>query len=190
MPPSGPDRRETEIKLALPSAEAGRALLARAGFAASHPRAFEANSVYDTPAGGLMRSSRLLRLRDFRGQAILTFKGPPEPGPHKSRPEIETSVQDPAALHLILSALGYQVQFRYEKFRTTFHHPQQPGHALLDETPIGVFLELEGPPDWIDSTAAALGFAPAAYILLSYGALYRLHCQNAGIPPAHMVFPQ
>ncbi|MBI5084309.1 MAG: class IV adenylate cyclase [Acidobacteria bacterium] len=189
MSPREPDRRETEIKLAIPTAEAGHALLVRAGFSEFHPRAFESNSVYDTPAGDLMRSSRLLRLRDYHGQAILTFKGPPEPGPHKSRPEFETPVQDPEALHLILAALGFQVQFRYEKYRTTFYHLSQPGEAVLDETPIGAFLELEGPPDWIDSTAAQLGFSPSDYILQSYGALYRLHCQNAGIPPTHMVFP-
>ena len=31
----------------------------------------------------------------------------------------------------------------------------EPGVIELDETPAGDFLELEGPPEWIDATAAA-----------------------------------
>lgn len=185
-PPS--PAKEVEVKLAVDSAEAARALLARAGFEPLHERAFEANSVFDTPARDLMNSSRLLRLRSFRGEAILTFKGAPEPGPHKVRPEFETTASDPAALQLILESLGYEILFRYEKYRTTFHRPGDPGHAVLDETPIGTYLELEGTPAWIDSTAPQLGFTQADYILQSYGALYRQHCQQQGIPPTHMVF--
>lgn len=180
--------KETEIKLAVASAEAARALLARAGFVELHERAFESNSVYDTPARDLMNTSRLLRLRAFRGQAIFTFKGAPEPGPHKVRPEFETAASDPHALHLILESLGYEVLFRYEKYRTTLQREGEPGHAVLDETPIGTYLELEGPAEWIDSTAAELGFSPSDYILLSYGAIYRQHCQQRGVAPTHMVF--
>jgi len=191
MPPAkSEDGRETEIKLSVPSADSARALLTRAGFAPLHERAFESNDVFDTPDSALSRATRLLRLRSFRGESILTFKGEPEPGPHKSRREIETSAGDPAALRLILESLGYQVVFRYEKYRTTFHRAAEPGHAVLDETPIGVFLELEGPAQWIDSTAGLLGFSPPDYILLSYGTLYRDHCRQAGIPPSHMVFAE
>lgn len=190
MDPSRQPRpaKETEVKLRVPSAEAARALLTRAGFRELHSRAFEANSVFDTPARDLMRSSRLLRLRAFRGEAILTFKGAPEPGAHKVRPEVETAASDPHSLQLILESLGYEILFRYEKYRTTLQRAGEPGHALLDETPIGTYLELEGPPEWIDSTAAQLGFTPPDYILLSYGDLYRQHCRQKGIPPTHMVF--
>ena len=180
--------KETEVKLAVPSAEAARELLLCAGFAEVHERAFESNEVYDTPTGELRLGSQLLRLRDFRGEAILTFKGRPEPGTHKVRPEFETRVESAPALRLIFQALGYGLTFRYEKFRTTLHRASESGHALIDETPIGTFLELEGAPGWIDSTAAALGFTPEAYILLSYGSLYRQHCERLGIEPAHMVF--
>jgi adenylate cyclase, class 2 len=109
---------------------------------------------------------------------------------HKIRTELETTLQDPAALRQILAALGFRVTFRYEKFRTTLHKPDAPGHVLLDETPIGWFIEIEGPPDWIDSTARDLGFDRAQYVLESYGALYRLHCEKAGVAPSHMVFPE
>ncbi len=182
--------KETEVKLAVPSAEAARELLLRAGFAEVHERAFESNEVYDTEESDLLRSRRLLRLRDFRGEAILTFKGPPEPGPHKSRPEYETLVESAPAMRQILEALGYRLNFRYEKYRTALQRAGEPGLAVLDETPIGIFLELEGPGAWIDATAGELGFTRESYILLSYGSLYREHCQRAGVEPTHMVFPR
>jgi len=181
--------KETEIKLAVDSAGAGLELLRGAGFQPMHEREFEANSVFDSAARDLTASSRLLRLRSFRGQTILTFKGAPEHGPHKTRPEFETTASDGAALQAILTALGYEVQFRYEKFRTTFQRAGEPGVAVLDETPIGVYLELEGAPAWIDQTAAELGFSSRDYILLSYGTLYRNHCRDKGVEPADMVFP-
>lgn len=180
--------KEIEVKLAVPGAAAARELLLRAGFAELHERAFESNEVYDTEGGDLMLSRRLLRLRDFRNEAIVTFKGPPEPGPHKTRPEYETRVDSAPAFRQILHALGYRLNFRYEKYRTTLQRAGEAGHAVLDETPIGTFLELEGPAAWIDATADELGFARGSYILLSYGSLYREHCQRAGIAPTHMVF--
>jgi adenylate cyclase class 2 len=179
---------EIEIKLSVANAEAARALLERAGFAALHERAFESNTVFDTPALELTSSGRLLRLRAFRGEAVLTYKGVAEPGPHKSRPEIETTAADGEALRRIIEALGYTPRFRYEKYRTTFARPNEPGHAVLDETPIGVYLELEGEPAWIDRTAAELGFARDAYILASYGTLYREYCERTGADPGAMVF--
>lgn len=180
--------KEVEIKLAVASSEEAAQRLRRAGFAPLHERAFESNLVFDTPALDLIYSGRLLRLREFRGEALLTFKGAAEPGPHKVRREIETRVEDGPAMQALLESLGYGVVFRYEKYRTAFSRPGESGRACLDETPIGTFLELEGPPDWIDSAAAELGFLHSDYITQSYGALYREHCQRRGIEPAHMVF--
>jgi adenylate cyclase class 2 len=185
---SQPIPREVEVKLAVPSAESAREMLRRAGFTESIPRSFESNAVFDTPTGTLFQGRRLLRLRDFRNQAIVTFKGPPDPGPHKSRPEIETLVADPAAFQLILLGIGYEVVFRYEKFRTTYQQAEQPGHAVLDETPIGVYLELEGPAAWIDSTATLLGFEPSQYVLRSYAALYQEYRARTAAASPHLVF--
>jgi len=63
------------------------------------------------------------------------------------------------------------------------------GVATLDDTPIGVFLELEGAPGWIDRTARLLGFAEQDYITASYRSLYVDDCAARGIPPADMIFP-
>ena len=90
---------------------------------------------------------------------ILTYKGPPEPGRFKVREEVEVEVGDAGSLRKILERLSFRRTFRYEKFRTEYRRPGEAGHVMLDETPIGVYLELEGDPHWIDGVARELGLA-------------------------------
>jgi len=182
--------REVEIKLAVPDAKSGRAILRRGGFRVSRPRVFEANTVFDTAALALRNTGRLLRLRQAGGDTILTYKGAALPGVHKSREEVETAISHPARMTAILNRLGFDPMFRYEKYRTEFREPRGGGVATLDETPIGVFLELEGPPRWIDRTARRLGFRTGDYITASYGRLYFEWCAQHGLPPDHMIFPR
>jgi adenylate cyclase class 2 len=183
-----PGNREVEVKLAAASAEDALERLARAGFQVLQPRAFEANVVFDTPSAQLRNSGRLLRLREFAGENTLTFKGPPAPGIHKSREEIETKVGSAEEFMQVLDRLGFSPTFRYEKFRTVFERPGEPGLAVLDETPIGVFLELEGAPEWIDATAVRIGYSVDDYITASYGSLYFQNCSQRGEPATNMVF--
>jgi adenylate cyclase class 2 len=180
--------RETEIKLAVTSAKAARALLRVAGFRVSRPRVFESNTVFDKPDFTLRNSGCLLRIREAGGQATLTYKGVARPGLHKSRLEIETGIAGPPALAAIFTNLGYVPVFRYEKYRTEFRQGPSGGVAMVDETPVGVFMELEGAPRWIDLTARRLGFGKADYITASYGRLYFLWAEERGAHPTHMVF--
>ena len=62
----------------------------------------------------------------------------------------------------VLSRLGYQRAFRYEKFRTKYSAGE--GLITVDETPVGIFLELEGPGYWIDETATRLGSGRDRYL--------------------------
>jgi adenylate cyclase, class 2 len=179
---------EVEIKLKLDSAAQGRRLLRRAGFRLLRRRIHEYNLVFDTPYGSLRARGVLLRLRRAGRLATLTFKGPAAKGKYKSRQELETAVHDCMALEGILNSLGFGVLFRYEKYRTEFKGAG-PGIACLDETPIGVYLELEGAPVWIRRAARSLGFQESSYITDTYGSLYRLHCQSKGIAPRDMLFP-
>lgn len=179
---------ETEIKLRLAGAVRAKRLLASLGFTVTRPRIFEINFVFDTPAGSLRRDRKLLRLRQAGGLHTVTFKGPPAAGRHKSREEAECEYGNPAGMRRILAGLGFVPVFRYEKYRTELMGADGAGVVMLDQTPIGDFLELEGSPRWIDRTARKLGFAPADYITSSYGRLYLEYCAERGTEPGDMVF--
>jgi adenylate cyclase class 2 len=179
---------ETEIKLRLNNVADVRRLLVRLGFTVSRRRTFEVNLVFDTPSAALRNSRKLLRLRLAGGVQTVTFKGPPIAGPHKSREEVECEVSNAAAMQRIFEGLGLCLAFRYEKYRTEFVGPDRAGVVMLDQTPIGDFLELEGAPRWIDRTARTLGFSSADYITVSYGSLYLEYCVENGVEPSNMVF--
>ena len=165
--------REIEIKLRLASVAQGRRLLGRAGFTVSKRRVFEENILYDTAESALRNSGSALRLRTSGKREVLTFKGPCEPGKHKSREELEMELGDRKTFEAILSRLGFQPVFRYEKYRAEYSRARTRGTATLDETPVGVFFELEGTPAWIDRTARELGFSEADYITAGYVELHR-----------------
>jgi adenylate cyclase, class 2 len=179
---------EIEIKLAVAAVSEARRRLRQKAFRVIHRRVFEANLVFDTPDRQLLAQRELLRLRMAGNSSLVTFKGSPLVGPHKSREEWETSVGDLQTASAILERLGFELVFRYEKYRTEFAGEDRQGIVMLDETPIGVWLELEGPPGWIDRTAAMLGFSQQEYITSSYGTLYRQYCESRNINPADMVF--
>jgi len=137
---------------------------------------------------------------------ILTFKRPtaqqaaaptsryPSFGSHKVRDEIEAHVTDSGNLVKIFEGLGMRGWFRYEKYRTTFKLPATKSWARdllieVDETPIGTFVELEGPPAAIDRAATELGYSKRDYILTNYLALYAEDCRRKGQQPQNMLFP-
>jgi adenylate cyclase class 2 len=162
---------ETEIKLRMPGPAEARGALSRLGAVARRPRHFEDNLLLDDAASSLRLSGRALRLRRTPGQAVLTFKGPKtEREGVKSRSETEAPVADPDALQAVLLGLGFRPVFRYQKYRETFGWKEV--EVVVDETPIGTFLEIEGPPKAIHAAAKALGYGPADYITESYASLF------------------
>jgi adenylate cyclase, class 2 len=180
-------RREIEIKLPVHDPRALRRRLAELGFRRAAGRYFERNALWDFPNRVLRNKGSLLRLRSEPGRSLLTFKGPRiGAGRFKERAEIEARLRDAAEVTAILEALGLVIAFRYEKYRSLFRRKTDPPHAELafDETPIGLYLEIEGPKRWIDEVARGLGYVPREYITASYGRLYlgwcRAHKREAG----------
>ncbi|MBK5290957.1 MAG: class IV adenylate cyclase [Acidobacteriia bacterium] len=175
-------RLEVEIKLRLPDAATGKRKLRQAGFRVSRKRILETNVLFDTADGRLRREEKLIRLRYSSPRWVLTFKGGTAiaGSRYKIREEVETAVADGAALERILREAGLQSSFYYEKYRTEFRRGGERGCAMLDETPAGMFLELEGSGAWIDRTAKRLGFCPADYITDSYAMIWTRECEKRG----------
>lgn len=185
---------ETEIKLAVRNLAAMRRKIRSLGFRKIRARHFESNVLYDFPDLRLRTARCLLRVRKAGRDWLLTFKGPPAAlRDYKSREEVETILTRGKELQAILARLGMRQVFRYEKYRTIFSPKsaaQGAREALLtlDETPIGNYLELEGPEAWIDQMASRLGYGREDYITASYAALYRQHCDAQEKALTDMVF--
>jgi adenylate cyclase class 2 len=179
---------ETEIKLAVKSTQAARRLLRAAGFTVSRRRVFESNVIFDTPKLTLRKAATLLRVRKAGGVSTITYKGRPAVARHKSREELELEIADAGTMSAIIERLGLSPVFRYEKYRTEYRQSRGAGMAMLDETPVGVYLELEGSPRWIDRTARQLGFSERDYIVHSYARLYLEWCRRERVKAGDMVF--
>ena len=162
---------ETEIKLRLKGPDEGRDALRGLGARLVRERHFEDNLLFNDDRGALGASGSVLRLRRTPAGGVLTFKGPRkvEAG-MRSRPELETPVGDPDAMQAILVGLGFRPAFRYQKYRETYEWEGQ--EIVIDETPIGTFLEIEGDREGIARAATLLGFSPRDYLVASYVALF------------------
>jgi len=194
--------RETEIKLRVYDVAAIVTKLERL-HALCLGRVRERNTLFDTPDGGIRRRGCLLRIRvdspaasrlvpGGLGRAWLTWKAPANAGmDSRYKIKLETELRvDPATNWLAaFGPIGLQSGFRYEKFRTSFRLVREPGvHLELDETPVGTFLEIEGPPRRIDRAARSLGFSPRDYIRATYWDLYAAHCRRHRRTPRNMLF--
>lgn len=180
-------------------------------------RVHEENVIFDTPKSALAKKGQLLRIRTETSEVpaesqsegpqqrvLLTFKQPIDDpvdsemlgganGPYKVREELELEVSDAGMLARIFEGLGMSGWFRYEKYRTTYRLPDSNAWAKgllieLDETPIGTFVELEGPAAAIDRAAEELGFSKRDYIQQNYLSLYVEDCRRKGEKPRHMLF--
>jgi adenylate cyclase class IV len=154
-------------------------------------------------------SLRAGRMTTSAPRYVLTFKGPVRrererqrttAGPaasglrytrarYKVREETEYIMGDPRAFWAVAGPAGMRPSFRYEKYRTSYRVPGAGGvHVEFDETPAGVFLELEGSRRAIDRMARRLGYRPVDYIVRSYAALHFEECRRRGVRAGDMVF--
>ena len=161
---------EREVKLRFDTAAAARERVLATGARPLRPRRRQLDTLFDTTQNTLAGSGCALRVRMDGERGVVTFKGPVQPGVLKTREEKETPIGDAAVFAGILDALGFHPRFRYEKHREEF---QGAGAVLaVDETPIGVFVEIEGDEAAVHALARSMGFGPGDYITDSYRALF------------------
>lgn len=197
-------RVEREVKLSFASGDAARAAVAALGAAPLRNRRLQDDRLLDTPDGRLRTARSTLRVRmespaapvDGGGgaagtgggatAAAVTFKGPPQPDVMKVREERETEVGDGAEMLAVLEAAGFEVIWRYQKYRQEF---ECDGTIIaIDETPAGAYVELEGDEAGVTALALALGRSAGDYINASYRSLWEAYCGARGRPVDDMVF--
>mgnify|MGYP001827941709 FL=1 len=185
-----PPARETEIKIPVEDLDADRERLPPTGAWLAHAMPRETNVLLEFGGGDLQSSGSILRLRRYGTRCTVTFKGPADyRGPIKTRVEHETEVEDLESTLEIFAALGLAPVRRYEKDREEW-----TGHGVsvvLDRTPMGEFVEIEGLYELLDSVAGSLGLEPESGVRGSYLDLwesYRSKHPDKALPK-DMVFP-
>lgn len=183
-----PGSNEIEIKFKVENISRLTARLSQLGLRQISPRTHEMNVLFDLPGQPLRNRGELLRLRKYGESWVLTHKAKAKDsgGPHKVRIETETRVENGDKMEGILRALRFEPTFRYEKFREEWEGAK--GHVVVDETPIGNFAEIEGPPEWIDSMALDLGIEHSDYITQTYAGLFFAWKQATGSSASEMTF--
>ena len=183
---------EIELKFSVADAEALRVAAEGVGFTLVTERTFESNTLYDTAERALRGRKQILRLRHYGKRCTVTHKRQADASDgdarYKTRIETESVVEDCDALAEIFAQLGYGPVFRYEKFRTEWE--MGAGHLVVDETPIGVWAELEGAPEWIDRMLEELGVAPELCSTDSYGKLFLRWKDESGSPAENLTFDE
>ena len=177
---------EREVKLRFASPDEAREAIRATGATPLRSRRLQEDALLDTEDESLRQRRCVLRIRTESGRSLLTFKGPVQPALTKVREELETVVGDGALVVRMLEQLGFRVWFRYQKYREEF--ALEDVIVALDETPVGIFVEIEGGDRGIAETAEALGRGPSDYLLDSYRRLYQVDCETRGVAVTHMLF--
>lgn len=178
---------EIEIKIPVKELGAVRARLTATGARESAPRHHELNTLYDDERRSLRGRGCTIRVREACGRTIVTFKGKARFEDRiKIRPEFETTVESAEIFRKILEGLGLAPAFRYEKFREEYC--LDTCRVMLDETPVGSFVEVEGDQDTLGPVLAKLALDAATAVTDSYAGLYRKARERDDELPRDMLF--
>ena len=181
---------ESEVKLACDDLDR----LRRAGFELSlvEPRHFEDNWLLDSPDQTLLTQGAALRVRSVDARGWVTYKGVVRAGasPVKVREEIEAETGAPERLIDIFERIGFRRAFRYQKYRTVYGLALHGSDlkVVLDETPMGNFIEIEGDESSVVSVMEVAGFAAGDVVRESYPELQASRCRARGVPLEDLVF--
>ena len=164
---------ETEVKIRIPNISSTRDLLESLGFRKEVEMQEEISTLWDS--NGLLRSKQsALRLRVYAGETLLTYKGARLPhSQFKIRPESEVNVSDRDEMESILRYLGYEPMLTMIKHREIWNRPELT--ACIDETPFGLYLELEGEPSAIKLAMETFCKDPGKVEKRDYPTLYEIY---------------
>lgn len=182
-----PSYTEVEAKFYIADLKGLEKRLQTAGAELVAARVHEYNLRYDRPDGELRDAHKVLRLRKDT-ESRITIKGPSDlkDGVFR-REEIEFTVDDYEAAKKMLAALGYEVVMTNEKYRTTY---SLWGLLwMLDEKPLGSFLEIEGQDGQeIRAAAEKIGLNWEARVQQGYTKLFARSKKGLGLDFRDLTF--
>lgn len=184
---------ELEAKVKVDSHDPVRTMLLQLG-AQRISRVLETNTFFDTPTRTLLSQDRGLRLRikhDLErdtSKAVVTYKGPRQPGALKQREELEYEVSDAPAAAASFNALGFATELSFQKRRESWR--VNACLVELDDMPIlGTFVEIEGPTaDEVESVRRALKLDALELINDSYIAMLVAELERRGVKDRVITF--
>jgi adenylate cyclase class 2 len=177
---------EIEAKMKVDDHDTIRRRLKDAG-GVQKKKVMETNTFFDTGDRTLLAADKGLRLRvnhnlaDGTRTNVITYKGPRQHGPLKSREEIEVTVDGEPEASLLLERLGFGRILSFAKRRESW--TLGGCQVELDELPyLGAFVEIEGPGEAeILRVKALLHLNDAPPIKASYVAMLMTYLQERGI---------
>lgn len=165
---------ECELKIPVDELDATRRCLREVAAEQLTTSELEVNILFDTAAGDLAANREVLRVRRVGDRRILTHKGPAVfDGAVKQRREIEVEISSSERTSELLHALGFAPWMRYEKERESWLMGSV--RVELDHTPMGDFVELEGPTAELETAAHRLHLDPNRAVSQSYISLWQAH---------------
>lgn len=182
---------EIECKVKVDSHEAVVARLGEVG-AELEGNYLLRDAYFDFADDGLRAADCGLRIRrqisDDGEKVIVTYKGPKEDSPFKSRQEVETAVGDFEFMQKILLALGMKKNIVIEKKRDVWLYGGC--EVCLDELPLlGLFIEVEGDSEEdISSVLEALSLSELKHINSGYAKLACKELRELGMDEKEVVF--
>ncbi len=178
---------EIEVKFLVDDLHALRQRVLAMGATLHTPRTYEDNWCFDTPDQRLRQEGCLFRLRRDR-RARLTYKEPAATADtaFKIRQEYEIEVSDFAQAREILEKLGFTPIFRYEKYRETYRY--QDAEILFDDTPLGIFMEIEASRETIETIIIQLDLDTAPRLTAGYAEIFQAVCTAYALSVTDMTF--
>lgn len=175
---------EIEAKFNVSDLDEIRRRLVNRGARIIVPRHLEHNLYFDTPNRHLRSSRKILRIRTGT-HSRMTLKH--QTTSFEARIEIELALDDPPEARTFLQALGYEVILSYSKMRETFEIDDV--HAMLDELPVGRFIEIEGPTmDRVKVVSTKLGLDWEKRSKVGYLTLLERACELLSIATHEIPF--
>lgn len=183
-PPSS--QLEIEVKFHMDNPAMIRRRLQALGAKAGE-KVLETNVRFENQDGTLIKTNRLLRLRQDN-TCRLTYKCPPgeKSAECKVYQELEVEVSDFKTMTALLNALGYQGVQIYEKWRQVFTWDEVV--ICMDTMPYGRFIEIEGDEKRIKAAAKCLELPWNKRILENYLAIFEMLRQDLKLPFSDVTF--